>query len=63
MVTISAMATRIQDQLYIESNSKGLAIAKSIADAGIELILNSDAATLQSKIDQFLEIDGVAISL
>ena len=61
MVTISvAMATRIQDQLYIESNSKGLAIAKSIADAGIELILNSDAATLQSKIDQFLEIDGVA---
>ncbi|OIQ50706.1 Sensor protein SrrB [Pseudodesulfovibrio hydrargyri] len=40
--------------------SKGTAIAQSIAGASQEILLNRDAATVQSVIDQYLEIEGVA---
>lgn len=40
--------------------SKGTAIAQSIAGASQEILLNRDAATVQSMIDQYLEIEGVA---
>ena len=40
-----------------ESNSKG--IAKTIADASVDIILNRDLSALQSLIDQFVEIQGV----
>ena len=39
------------------SNSKG--IAKTIADASVDILLNRDLASLQSLIDQFLEIQGI----
>jgi len=39
------------------SNSKG--IAKTIADASVDILLNRDLAALQSLIDQFLEIQGI----
>ncbi len=61
LVSISLMmGVRIQNELEKEAKSKGLAIAQSISDAGVELILNSDAATLQSKIDEYLSIKGVS---
>lgn len=43
-----------------EYKSKGTAIAKSIAGSSVETILNRDASTVQSMIDQFLEIVGVS---
>ena len=41
-----------------ESNSKG--IAKTIADASVDIILNRDLSALQSLIDQFVEIQGIS---
>ena len=41
-----------------ESNSKG--IAKTIADASIDIILNRDLSALQSLIGQFVEIQGIS---
>ena len=43
-----------------EYESKGVAIAKSIADASVELLLNADVSTIQSVVDQFTEIEGVS---
>ncbi len=40
--------------------SKGSAVAESIANSGIEMMLNRDASTLQALIDQWKEIEGVA---
>ena len=39
------------------SNSRN--IAKTIADASVDILLNRDLATLQSLIDQFLGIQGI----
>lgn len=39
------------------SNSQG--IAKTIADASVDILLNRDLSTLQSLIDQFMEIQGI----
>ena len=41
-----------------EANSKG--IAKTIADASVDIILNRDLSALQSLIDQFVEIQGIS---
>jgi signal transduction histidine kinase len=42
-----------------EFTSKGTAIAKSIADSGVEILLNRDLSTIQAVVDQFVEIQGV----
>ncbi len=39
------------------NNSRG--IAKTIADASVDILLNRDLSALQSLIDQFLEIQGI----
>ena len=41
-----------------ENNSKG--IAKTIADASVDIILNRDLSALQALIDQFVEIQGIS---
>jgi sigma-B regulation protein RsbU (phosphoserine phosphatase) len=46
--------------LTVQYRSKGTALAKSIADSSVEILLNSDAATVQAIIDQFLDIEGVS---
>lgn len=43
-----------------EYQSKGVAIAKSIADSSVEMLLNADVSTIQSVVDQFNEIEGVS---
>ncbi len=43
-----------------EYQSKGVAIAKSIADSSVEMLLNADVSTIQSVLDQFTEIEGVS---
>jgi methyl-accepting chemotaxis protein len=50
----------LYSQLTAEYQSKGAAIAESIADSSVEVLLNRDAATLQAFVDQFTEIDGVS---
>ena len=40
-----------------ESNSRD--IAKTIADSSVDILLNRNLATLQSLIDQFVEIQGI----
>ena len=41
-----------------EENSRD--IAKTIADASVDIILNRDLSSLQSVIDQFVEIQGIS---
>ncbi|NEP61231.1 MAG: response regulator [Symploca sp. SIO2G7] len=43
-----------------EFQSKGIAIVNSISSSSVEILLNRDASTLQSIIDQFFDIQGVA---
>lgn len=45
--------------LTTEYRSKGIAIAKGVADSTSEILLNRDLATVQAVIDQFDEIAGV----
>jgi sigma-B regulation protein RsbU (phosphoserine phosphatase) len=45
--------------LTAEYRSKGIAIAKGVADSSAEILLNRDLATVQAVIDQFDEIGGV----
>lgn len=60
-ITTSALtAWTLYDRLTQEYMSKGSAIARSIAGASQEILLVRDAATVQSMIDQYLEIEGVA---
>lgn len=54
-VCIATVDSQLSDE-YV-SNSKG--IAKTIADASVDIILNRDLSALQSLIDQFLEIQGI----
>lgn len=49
----------LSHSLTEEFKSKGTAIARSIADSSVEILLNRDASTLQAIIDQFLDIKGV----
>ena len=43
-----------------EFTSKGEAIANSLASSGVDLVLTRDASTVQSVVDQFASISGVA---
>ncbi len=49
--------------LTTEYESKALALGRSMADSDLELILDKDAAAVQSRIDQYLEIKGVSYVL
>jgi len=53
----------LKRRLTDEYRSKGIAIAKSIADSAVELILNGQAESVQATIDQFLAIPGVSYVL
>ena len=52
-------AWRVEDELSREYESKGTAIANSIAGPSVEILLHRDAASVQALIDQYLDIDGV----
>ena len=53
----------LYNSLEAEYRSKGRAIARSIADSGVDLLLSSDVETLQSTVDKFQEIAGVSYVL
>ncbi len=56
VLSINAVDNHLSNE-YV-SNSK--AIANTIADAGVDIILNRDLSSLQSLIDQFVEIQGIS---
>ncbi|MGD2180404.1 response regulator [Lusitaniella coriacea] len=49
----------LKKHMLEEFESKGKAIVNSIANSSVEVLFNRDASTLQSTIDQFLNIKGV----
>lgn len=60
-ITLSVYsAWNLHRHLTHEYETKGIAIARSIADSSVEILLNRDASTIQAGIDQFTEIDGVS---
>ncbi|WP_239057098.1 ATP-binding protein [Desulfovibrio sp. JC010] len=58
MSLVSALT--LHDHMVNEYISKGKAIASSIASSSVEILLNRDASTIQSMIDQFKDSDGAA---
>lgn len=61
IATSFLFSVTIRQLLTDEFTSKGIAISNSIASASIEVLLNRDASTLQSTIDQFIDRErGVA---
>jgi len=53
----------LYDRLIEEYKSKAVAIADNIAQFSLEIILNRDASTLQSIVDQLQEIKGLSYVL
>lgn len=51
---------QLQHHLTNEYTSKARALAQSMADSDLELMLDRDAAAIQSRIDQYLSIEGVS---
>lgn len=51
---------QLQHHLINEYTTKARALAQSMADSDLELLLNRDAAAIQSRIDQYLSIEGVS---
>src|SRR5262245_28761360 len=45
--------------LTMQYRSKGIAIAKEVANSSAEILLDHDLTTVQAVIEQFDEIDGV----
>lgn len=60
MTTSFLSGWNLYTSLTDEFKSKGTAIARSIADFSVEILLNRDASTIQAIIDQFLNIKGVS---
>jgi PAS domain S-box-containing protein len=60
LATAVCSAWILNDNLTAEYESKGKALADSIANSSAEILLHKDAATVQTLIDQFLEIRGVS---
>jgi methyl-accepting chemotaxis protein len=62
-VAAVVMTVTLRNQSRGEFQSKGEAIARSLANSGVDLLLNRDASTVQSLVDQFADIEGVAYVL
>jgi methyl-accepting chemotaxis protein len=56
MISVQALRTNLTE----EFTSKGTAIAKGLANSGVDLILTRDASTVQAQVDQVAGISGVA---
>lgn len=60
IVTSGVAGWNLNELLLQQYQSKGTAIANSVASSSVEILLNRDASTLQSVIDQYTEIQGVS---
>ncbi len=60
VVSTSTLSIRtVSSQLSEEYESNSANIAKNIADSSVDILLNRNLATLQSLIDQFVEIQSI----
>lgn len=57
--TSALLVHTVDEQLSTEYEANSRAIAQTIANSSLDIILNRDPSTLQSLIDQFLEIQGI----
>lgn len=55
LLCIRTVDTELSEEYAANSQS----IAKTIADASVDILLNRNLATLQSLIDQFVEVQGI----
>ena len=60
LVTWYVSARSIRTSMTEEFTSKGQAIASSLASSGVDLISTRDASSVQSLVDEFARIRGVA---
>ncbi len=51
---------QLNDQMTEEYASKARALARTMAESDLELMLEKNAAAIQSRIDQYLDIEGVS---
>src|SRR4029453_7592092 len=56
LISVQALRANLTE----EFTSKGSAIAKGLANSGVDLILTRDASTVQALVDQVAGISGVA---
>ncbi len=60
VLSTSLLCIRTVDtELSAEYAANSQSIAKTIADASVDILLNRNLATLQSLIDQFVEVQGI----
>ena len=60
VLSVSYLSIRTVDrELEVEYVSNSRSIAKNIADSSVDILLNRNLATLQSLIDQFVEIESI----
>ena len=62
MIVLSTSALclwTVTTQLSAEYEINSRNIAKTVADSSVDILLNRDMATLQSLVDQFIEIQGI----
>jgi methyl-accepting chemotaxis protein len=59
-VTWTLSARALRTRMTEEFTSKGSAIARSLASSAVDMLQTRDASTIQSMIDQFASISGVA---
>ncbi len=62
-ITWYASARSLRTSMAAEFSSKGEAIASSLATSGVDLISTRDASSVQSLVDEFAKIRGVAYVL
>jgi len=55
ILSISSVSRELRDEYVSNSES----IAKNIADSSVDILLNRNLATLQSLIDQFVQIESI----
>jgi len=59
IITWTISVRTVRAKMTDEFTSKGAAIANSLANSSVDLILNRDASTVQALVDQFAAITGV----
>ena len=58
-VTWAISVRALRENMTAEFTTKGTAIARSLANSAVDLLLNRDASTIQAVVDQFASIPGV----
>src|SRR5262245_19244502 len=60
LATTASVAWRTGRNLTRQFESRGVAIATSLASSSTETFLFRNVSTIQAQVDQFLDVEGVA---